>query len=54
MNKRIYLFGSLAMCLSMSLLSCSDDDPTTGGNGADPIEADAKYVGQAVGNFDKS
>lgn len=54
MNKRIYLFGSMAMCLSLSLVSCSDDDPTTGGNGADPIEADAKYVGQAVGNFDKS
>ena len=42
------------MCLSLSLVSCSDDDPTPGGNGADPIEADAKYVGQAVGNFDKS
>ena len=54
MNKRIFLFGSMAMCLSLSLVSCSDDDPIAGGNGADPIEADAKYVGQAVGNFDKS
>lgn len=44
----------MAMCLSLSLVSCSDDDPIAGGNGADPIEADAKYVGQAVGNFDKS
>ena len=42
MNKRIYLFGSMAMCLSLSLVSCSDDDPTPGGNGADPIEADAR------------
>ena len=53
MNKKIYLFGSLAMCLSLSMVSCSDDDPTPGGNGEDPIESDAKYVGQAVGNFSK-
>ena len=53
MNKKIYLFGSLAMCLSLSMVSFSDDDPTPGGNGEDPIESDAKYVGQAVGNFSK-
>ena len=41
------------MCLSLSMVSCSDDDPTPGGNGEDPIESDAKYVGQAVGNFSK-
>ena len=48
MNKKFYLFGSLAMCLSLSMASCSDDDPTPDGNGADPIESDGKYVGQAV------
>ena len=53
MNKKFYLFGSLAMCLSLSMASCSDDDPTPDGNGADPIESDGKYVGQAVGNFSK-
>lgn len=52
MNKKIYLFGSLAMCLSMSLLSCSDDDPTPE-NKFEPMESDGKYVGQAVGNFSK-
>ena len=52
MNKKIYLFGSLAMCLSMSLLSCSDDD-TTPVDKFEPMESDGKYVGQAVGNFSK-
>lgn len=52
MNKKIYLFGSLAMCLSMSLLSCSDDDPTPEDK-FEPMESDGKYVGQAVGNFSK-
>ena len=41
------------MCLSLSMASCSDDDPTPVGNGEDPIESDGKYVGQAVGNFSK-
>ena len=44
MNKKIYLFGSLAMCLSMSLLSCSDDD-TTPVDKFEPMESDGKYVG---------
>lgn len=52
MNKKIYLFGSLAMCLSMSLLSCNDDDPTPVDK-FEPMESDGKYVGQAVGNFSK-
>ena len=52
MNKKIYLFGSLAMCLSMSLLSCNDDDPTPVDK-FEPMESDGKYVGQAIGNFSK-
>ena len=54
MNKRIYLFGSLAMCLSLSFMSCSDNDEPVNDPNIDPIESDGKYVGQAVGNFDKS
>ena len=50
MNKHIYLFGSVAMGLAMSMTACSDDDPTNN----EDFQPDGQYVGQAVGNFDKS
>ena len=51
MNKHIYLFGSVAMGLAMSLTACSDDDdPVNNGE----LQPDGQYVGQTVGNFDKS
>ena len=53
MNKRIYLFGSVAMALALSLNSCSDDSNTPDGGDLTPMESDAKYVGEAVGNFSK-
>ena len=51
MNKHVYLFGSAAMCLAMSLTACSDDNDVVDGGDLVP---DGKYVGQTVGNFDKS
>ncbi len=38
------------MGLALTMVSCNDDVPNDDGT----IESDAKYVGQAMGNFDKS
>lgn len=51
--KRIYLMGSLAMALSLSLFSCSDENSDSSGEDFKPMESDGKYVGEAVGNFSK-
>lgn len=51
--KRIYLMGSLAMALSLSLFSCSDENSDPSGDDFKPMESDGKYVGEAVGNFSK-
>lgn len=51
--KRIYLMGSLAMALSLSLFSCSDENSDPSGKDFKPMESDGKYVGEAVGNFSK-
>lgn len=51
--KRIYLMGSLAMALSLSLFSCSDENSDPSGEDFKPMESDGKYVGEAVGNFSK-
>lgn len=51
--KRIYLMGSLAMALSLSLFSCTDENSDPSGEDFKPMEPDAKYVGEAVGNFSK-
>lgn len=50
MNKHNFILSSLAMGLAMTMVSCNDDVPNDDGT----IESDAKYVGQAMGNFDKS
>lgn len=51
--KRIYLMGSLAMALSLSLFSCTDENSNPSGEDFKPMESDGKYVGEAVGNFSK-
>lgn len=51
--KRIYLMGSLAMALSLSLFSCSDENSDPSDEDFKPMESDGKYVGEAVGNFSK-
>lgn len=51
--KRIYLMGSLAMALSLSLFSCTDENSDPSGEDFKPMESDGKYVGEAVGNFSK-
>lgn len=51
--KRIYLMGSLAMALSLSLFSCTDENSDPSGEDLKPMESDGKYVGEAVGNFSK-
>lgn len=51
--KRIYLMGSLAMALSLSLFSCTDENSDPSGEDFKPMESDGKYVGEAVGNFFK-
>lgn len=51
--KRIYLMGSLAMALSLSLFSCTDENSEPSGEDFKPMESDGKYVGEAVGNFSK-
>ena len=50
MNKHNFILCSLAMGLALTMASCNDDVPNDDGT----IESDAKYVGQAMGNFDKS
>ena len=50
MNKHNFILCSLAMGLALTMTSCNDDVPNDDGT----IESDAKYVGQAMGNFDKS
>ena len=50
MNKHNFILSSLAMGLALTMASCNDDVPNDDGT----IESDAKYVGQAMGNFDKS
>ena len=50
MNKHNFILCSLAMGLALTMVSCNDDVPNDDGT----IESDAKYVGQAMGNFDKS
>ena len=50
MNKHNFILSSLAMGLALTMVSCNDDVPNDDGT----IESDAKYVGQAMGNFDKS
>lgn len=50
---RIYLMGSLAMALSLSLFSCTDENSDPSGEDFKPMESDGKYVGEAVGNFSK-
>ena len=54
MNKTNLYIAAAMLVSSMAFTACSDDNnPATGGNGEDPIENDAPYVGQAVGNFSK-
>ena len=53
MNKKHLYITSVALMASMMFAACSDDN-TPSGNGEDPIESDANYVGQAVNGFDKS
>ena len=50
MNKYNLIFISLAMGLGLTMTSCSDETPVDDGT----IESDGKYVGQSLGNFDKS
>ena len=50
MNKHNFILCSLAMGLALTMTSCNDDVPNDDGT----IESDGKYVGQAMGNFDKS
>ena len=50
MNKHNFILSSLAMGLALTMVSCNDDVPNDDGT----IESDAKYVGQTMGNFDKS
>ena len=50
MNKHNFILSSLAMGLALTIVSCNDDVPNDDGT----IESDGKYVGQAMGNFDKS
>ena len=50
MNKHNFILSSLAMGLALTMVSCNDDVPNDDGT----IESDGKYVGQAMGNFDKS
>lgn len=54
MNKKHLYLTSAAIIASMMLASCSDDPENNGGNGEDPIESDANYVGKAVNGFDAS
>ena len=54
MNKRHLYLTSAAIIASMALAACSDDPDTPGNGGGTPIESDANYIGQSVGNFDKS
>ena len=49
--KRIYLMGSLAMALSLSLFSCTDENSDPSVDDFKPMESDGKYVGEAVGTF---
>jgi len=48
MNNKKYLYASAAL-LALSVTACSDNDDADGGSAA--VETDAKYIGQAVGNF---
>lgn len=48
MNNKQYLYASAAL-LALSVTACSDNDDADGGSAA--VETDAKYIGQAVGNF---
>lgn len=48
MNNKKYLYASAAL-LALSVTACSDNDDSDGGSAA--VETDAKYIGQAVGNF---
>ncbi len=47
-DKKKYFYMPMAVLLALTLGACSDDDDNGGGN---IVETDAKYVGQAVGNF---
>lgn len=47
--KRIYLMGSLAMALSLSLFSCTDENSDPSGDDFKPTESDGKYVGEVTG-----
>ena len=46
--KRIYLMGSLAMALSLSLFSCTDENSDPSGEDFKPMESDGdrKSVGR--------
>ena len=52
--KRIYLMGSLAMALSLSLFSCTDENSDPSGEDFKPMESDGKYVGEVTGMPDTS
>ena len=52
MNKKLFIPAAVFLSACM-LGSCSDDNNTPDGGGLTPTESDAKYVGQAVGNFSK-
>lgn len=47
--KRIYLMGSLAMALSLSLFSCTDENSDPSGDDFKPMESDGKYVAEVTG-----
>lgn len=48
MNKGKYFYASAAALLALSMAACSDDNVDDNG---EPVETDASYIGQAVGNF---
>lgn len=48
MNKNKYVYVAVAL-MALSVTACSDDDNAD--DGGLPVETDAKYIGQAVGNF---
>lgn len=47
-NMKKYFYVPMAAFLALAAGACSDDDEKSGGT---IVETDAKYVGQAVGNF---
>lgn len=50
MKRKKYLYASMAAFMAILMAACSDDDDVTA-DGAAVVESDAKYIGQAVGNF---